>query len=215
MNNIDFKELNLEEKNNIIEKNSNIVFKNFNFPNKEEAEEYLLDVVKKDRIVITSFEKSVEKFEDSEISKDILEKISQTKIELENYPNYLIDKIKEQKSKTKSCSNCESSINKEYLISNIEKDLEINQELSFQEKIQNILVCPICKNKEYLINETDKKKLESIENKIQTLENNLEKNKESFILKSKKETFFLLGEIQEFTEKEDLEEELFSVREDS
>ena len=43
---------------------------------------------------------------------------------LEMFPESILDKLKQQKSGTKGCGVCKSTINKEYLVKNIEKCLE-------------------------------------------------------------------------------------------
>lgn len=70
----------------------------------------------------------------------------------------LINRVKEQKSLTKSCNNCKSIIKIEYI---------------------NYSNCPVCKDDKFLFNETDK---QILENKI----NRLNKHKENYKDKSNK-----------------------------
>lgn len=84
-------------------------------------------------------------------------------IELENEINTefylnLVNRVKEQKSLTKSCNNCKSIIKIEHI---------------------NSYNCPVCNDKEFLFNDTDKKNLE---NKI----SRLNKHKENYYDKSNK-----------------------------
>jgi hypothetical protein len=65
----------------------------------------------------------------------------------------IIHRVKNETSKTKKCSHCNSIIAKEYL--------------------ENIS-CPVCKSKDYLITETDSRRFASYQNY-------LEKNKEAFL----------------------------------
>lgn len=166
----------------------NLVVKKLSFNNIEEAEEYLGDMVNENRSVFVKYYKSAGSFEETDTYKDLVEKLENSKENLNNFPESILEKLQEQKSGSKGCGNCKSSISKDYLIKNIETNLlELkNNNLNTLENKMKEIYCPICKDKEFLISETDKKKLTSLENKFDESNNKIKESKRIFETKVEK-----------------------------
>lgn len=91
--------------------------------------------------------------------QDIYDNIISLNYEINNdFYNNLINRVKEQKSLTKSCNNCKSIVKIEYISSH---------------------KCPICKDENFLFTDTDKQSLESKLSRLQ-------KHEENYKEKSKK-----------------------------
>lgn len=90
----------------------------------------------------------------------LYEKTNDYKNKITELNNLIIERAKNEKSKTKKCKSCESIINKDFLKS---------------------LSCPICSDTDFLITETDKKRYESYEEHIKKYSDELnnELNKEN------------------------------------
>lgn len=195
------------ENNNV----HNLIMKKMCFDNYEEREEYLEDMVNENRSLYVRYEKPSSSFEESTKYKDIEIKISQTKENLDTFPETMLNKLKEQKSSSKGCSNCKSSISRDYLVRNIEeefshllgKDVEgISEDLDnntnnhqdnwFKERM-NVITCPICSDEHFIISETDNKRLKGIKTKIEELKDKKEELRLDFEKNRDKDIIGLVG----------------------
>lgn len=175
----------------------NLNIKSFVFPTFEEALEYLEDVTNENKSYFVKYNQLAKNFDETEIYKELLEKLNTAKNNLEMFPESILDKLKQQKSGTKGCGVCKSTINKEYLVKNIEKCLEtITSEniynFSVEMKYQT-LKCPICGDEEFIISETDKNKQSTLTNKIEEIEAKIKEREIAFNNKSEKITIGLIG----------------------
>ena len=177
------------------DKIENLNLKTFVFPTFEEAEEYLKDVVNENKSYFVKFNQLAKGFDETDVYKDLLEKLNNAKNNLELFPESMVDKLKQQKSGTKGCGVCKSTINKEYLVKNIEKDFEniIEKGVSITDFKYKSLKCPICGDEEFIISETDKNKQTSLTNKIEEIEVKIKEREAIFNLKSEKITVGLIG----------------------
>ena len=121
-----YKILSTEEFENL---KNDYILKNILFPSIDDALEYTNDVIK-DRDLLIKYQAVDVDFEETEVAKDLLEKINIVIKEYNSFPQTLLEKLKEQKSKSKSCSNCESSINKEFFIKRIEDRMLENEKIN-------------------------------------------------------------------------------------
>jgi hypothetical protein len=191
-------------------KSSQLNLKSMTFPSEEDAKEYLNDMVSDTKAFIVKFLGSTDVFEGSEKYEEINSKIQKMKIEMLEFPLNIINRFNEQKSSTKGCSNCKSSIDKEvYSGKMIQKynELDLNEnseeilkDLNNENNINRLLKqrfellnCPICDSSNFILNETDNEKFNKFSEKIEELKNKLEEEKVKFYNKSEKKTLFLIG----------------------
>lgn len=195
-----FKELefrgNLSEKRIIDEARENgfpeVVFKTIKFQDKNEALEYLNEINLNDKAVFVKYFELIENPEENKGLLDLKESLLEEEKTLSDFPLILIQKLKEQTSSSKGCKCCKSSINKDYLI----KIYEAIENISI-----NDFVCPICKDKEYVLTSTEEKRIENINKRIENLENKIRIKETQCFSKAKKEEIGLLyGEIEDENE---------------
>lgn len=179
-----------ESKNEIIEelkREIEVVEKKIIFQNKEEAKEYLEEIVKEGKGYIVKYYEVIEDAEESKGLIDLKERLKEEESVLNNFPYTIINKLKEQTSNKKTCKCCESSISRDYLVKNLEKieNIEIKD-----------LVCPICGDKEYMFNSSEEKRLSNIQKKIINLIEKIREKENLKFLKAKKEEQEIIGYIE-------------------
>lgn len=197
-----------EEILKIVDENQivNVKIKSLVFPSIEEVMEYFEDVVDENKSSFVKYTKLAKEFEETDVYKDLQEKLEIAKENLYAFPETMIDKLRNQKSGTKGCSVCKSTINKDYLITNIEEGIkEIKEEccdefIYTKDEVMNkknkLLSCPICKDDDFIISETDKTKLSSLTNKIDEIENKIKERKNVFANKADKKEVGVIGFIK-------------------
>lgn len=191
-----YKEINEEELEELTQDKS-IVVKNISFPSLDDAKEYANDILKDNGLVV-KFQKVEFNFEETDISKELQGKIEVLNQEIQDFPKYILEKLKEQKSGSKGCSNCKSSINKDYLVKNIESfilhianhGIELPNE-EVQKLLMGSLNCPICGNKDYSVNETDKKKYDGLQAKAESLDETYSTTQENYYKNANKKDAYL------------------------
>jgi len=156
-----------------------IVSKEILFPTEADATEYLKDISQIYTNVITKYQEPLEDFIESDLYADLYLKINQSLENYINYPEKVIERFATQKSSTKGCPNCKSTISKDYYIKKLNKQLEelkIEQLESYTnddykilfKKKRELTICPICDEKDFLFNETDSDKLKKLEANIKS-----------------------------------------------
>lgn len=202
----------------------NVKIKTLVFQSMEEVMEYFDDVVDENKSSFVRYNKLSKNFEDTDSYKELIEKLETAKDNYYMFPDSMLEKIRSQKSGTKGCSVCKSSINKDYYITNIEESIKklqvegdenTNKKEIMLEK-NKLLTCPICKDVEFVISETDKVKLNSLNNKIEEIENKIKERKTLFSLKSEKVEVGVIGFMKEdvvFREEteEDIEKDITEI----
>jgi len=181
----------IKKSNNIKE----IIEKDIIFPTEKDAKNYLQDMSKLYESVYTEFQEPLEDYLESEDAKDILSKLN---IAIENFytfPDKLIERFAKQKSSTKGCPNCKSTISKDFYIKKINSKIEefnINHSLDNKEfdyvqgtkdKLK-ITICPICDSEDFIFNETDSEKHNKMKLAIDSIENKIQEEKMLFQVKS-------------------------------
>lgn len=199
MNNLEYKEQSISEIQVLLPEGT--IIRDITFPSKDDALTYFEDINKIYPSVATKYLKPLGDFNSSSIFVDLNEKLLQS---IENYtcfPENMLKKLSEQKSNLKGCSNCKSSINKDFHIKNVDISLERiikkieTQEINVLDTIYNmkseILNCPICDDISFIITETDITKLKSLKNKIKENEKKLKEAKIEFSIKTGNEPVWI------------------------
>jgi hypothetical protein len=180
---------------NIID--NEIIVKDILFPSEKDALNYLEDVTKIYNSISTKYLEAIENFSDTDISKSLTEKVDMNINNLITFPETLVDRFAKQKSSTKGCTNCKSTINKDFYKDKIEKKLEgVEQEEGFEELDNNkkleiklsTLACPICDSDDFLITDTDKDKISKLDNAIQNSIKKYDEEAMSFQIKTGQKT---------------------------
>jgi hypothetical protein len=179
-----------------------LTIKNITFPSYEDAIEYLEDMIHLYPAISIKYLEPLEKFENSELYQQLVDKLN---IAIKNYldfPEFMIQKLSEQKSGTKGCTKCKSSINRDFFVKkashrllNIietseEQHLDLEDFLNFKMKT---IECPICDDKDFVMTETDYNKLSTLRNKINDAEKKLKEEQISFQIKNGHEEVGLIG----------------------
>lgn len=180
---------------------SKIIKKDIVFRNQEEAELYFEDILKiHDNILVKCLE-TLGNYEESEEYSAVEGKLVEVIKEYVNFPNLMLEKLKNQKSNQKGCGVCKSSINRDYFVKAIEKDLEEissleldkeNYEDVLKRKLQT-LECPVCKDNKFVITETDEVKYKSLSNKVKDSFVKVQEERISYELKHGQKEVNLLG----------------------
>jgi hypothetical protein len=184
-------------------------FKTMTFPSESDAKDYLNDMVTENKAFSIKFLGTTENFYKSEKYEELNTKIQKMKIEMLEFPLNLINRLNEQKSSSKGCSNCKSSINKEIHGNTILKNYNqcndsndigflINNSEELTRKIEEnfkFLNCPICDSKEFILNETDNEKFSKISERIEDTIKKIEEEKIKYDNKSEKKTLTMIGYI--------------------
>lgn len=132
--------------------NKEIIFNNSEFLNENELDKHILEKNIFGKLNVYKVSDFI-KFEDMNLRvKFLIENIELIKNEIEDINFKLIDRVKDQKSLTKSCICCGSIIKKEFIKSTF---------------------CPVCNDKNFLFTETDLKILENKNLKIKKYEEEL------------------------------------------
>lgn len=161
-----------------------VQLKSILFQSKEEAEDYLKDIVSEDKAIFVKFLSLVEDVEETKALSELKERLDEEETSLKEFPLNILQKIKDQTSATKGCKHCKSSINKDYLVKNIE-----SKELLSVEDFN----CPICEDPSYILNSTDEKRLTNILKRIESIKTKInDKSRKSFE-KAKKVEVGLIG----------------------
>jgi RNA polymerase subunit RPABC4/transcription elongation factor Spt4 len=173
-----------------------VISKEILFPTESDATEYLKDISQIYTNVITNYQEPLEDFIESDLYIELYSKVQQSVDNYVNYPDKVIERFATQKSSTKGCPNCKSTISKDYYIKKLSiatKNLKAYHEEQgvnhtedyktiFAEK-RNLTICPICDEKDFLFNETDLDKLKKLEVNIKTA--NDKYNEEQIIFQAK------------------------------
>jgi len=179
-----------------------ITFRNIVFPTKEDALKYLEDINQVYNIVYIKYLEPLEDFEDSEVYRNLVDKLNESISNFLNFPELMLKKISEQKSNSKSCSVCKTSVHRDFYVKKTEKrldniietatkqDLPIEDFFDFKMKA---IACPICDNPDFIVSETDENKLKSLKNKLSEFEKKLKEEEMAFKIKSGQKTVSVIG----------------------
>lgn len=179
----------IKDKEYLNEITNNIINKDILFPTEKDAINYIKDISQLYDYVIVNYNISIKNFKDTNEEKELQEKINNNIQNYLDFPNKQLEKFKQQKSKTRSCEMCKSIINKDYQLSNIEKEYNIIEEKiqDTEEKITKkleMLKCPICHTDNFI--PINHEKIEKLKENIKISEN---KYKEAELLFSVKNGF--------------------------
>jgi len=182
-----------------------IISKDILFPTEEDANEYLKDISQVYTNVITKYQEPLEDFTESNVYLELFTKLNQSVENYSNYPEKVIERFETQKSSTKGCPNCKSTISKDYYIKKLSiatqklKEYHDTQDVNyiadykiiFNEK-RDLTICPICDEKDFLFNETDLDKLKKLEANIKTATDKYDEEQIMFQAKVGNKTVSLL-----------------------
>lgn len=176
--------------------------KGITFPTKHDAEEYLEDILKIYPAVAIKYLEPLEDFESSELYQGLVDKLN---VAIKNYlefPESMVKKLAEQKSGTKGCTACKSSVNRDFFIKKTETRLLNIIETSEEQKLgledflafkMKAISCPICDDDKFVVTETDENKLKVLRNKITEAEKKLKEEEMAFQIKSGQKTVGIIG----------------------
>jgi len=180
------------------------IIREITFPTKQDALTYFEDISKVYNNVAVKYLKPNADFTESQMFLDLNKKLEESIDNLIKFPETLVKKVSEQKSQLKGCSSCKSSINKDLYVKNTNNDLEKlikeieeNEITDNKEKLNlkmSLIKCPICGDTEFVITETDKSKVKTLENKIKSDEKKIQEEEMQFQLKNGQETVWIIGE---------------------
>lgn len=161
-----------------------IVIKTLKFQNKEDAKEYLGEINLNDKSIFVKYYSIIEdSLEDNKGLIELKENLKNEEETLSNYPNVLLQKLEEQTSVTRGCKNCKSSINIKYLIKNFRE----KEKLCVED-----FVCPICFDKEYILNSSEEKRIDNITKRIENFREKILQKENLKLQRAKKEEVGIL-----------------------
>jgi len=157
-----------------------IDFKQMIFDKKDDAVEFIdsLSMAKPDTTFVVRLKVPLSDFSNTEEYKEISQNIQHYQELIDNTPQSLLKKLKEQTSSKKGCKNCKSSISKEFFVKKLEK-IQDERKLIFSD-----VYCPVCEDEEFLFSGTERKQFNRWIEKLNLLKEKLYTAEQKYLLKS-------------------------------
>ena len=170
-----------------------LTIREITFSNEKDCMLYLEDILQLYPSISVKYTEPISDFEDTEKYTDLRDRVDEAVKQYLDFPEYILEKLKKQKSNMRSCSLCKSSVNRDNFVKKIEHRLENIIESAKEQNLKledflnfkkRAISCPICDSENFIISETEEAKLKSLRNKVFETEKRLKEEEMAFQIKA-------------------------------